>query len=216
MKKLLLILFVLLIFVTGCTKIDMDNKDTIVESIKKNNTLKNVNFEGYSYYIPRGLKLLEKTEYNAYLMDKENNKYYIYVDVVSRYHKIKKVYKVDINAYYSRRLTNGKKFGYVEINRYDDNYFVEAMYNYMKVEVYTKEKDLYDTLKNISLVLSSVKYNDQVLNTIVGENILSYKEENYNIFKTKKKATDFLDYVREYDYEEDESDEDNIKVEVEE
>ena len=216
MKKLLLILFVLLIFVTGCTNIEGHSKDKIVESIKKNNKLKNVNFEGYSYYKPRGLKLLKKTEYNAYLMDKESNKYYIYVDVVSKYHNIKKNYKEDKNAYYSKKITNGKKFGYVEINKYDDNYFVEAMYNYMKIEVYTREKNLTDTLENISLILSSVKYNNKVLNTIVGENILSYKEESYNIFKAKKKRGDFLDYVREYDYEEEESDEDNIKVEVEE
>ena len=216
MKKLLLILFVLLIFVTGCTNITENSEDKIVESIKKNNRLKNVNFEGYSYYIPRGLRLLNKTEYNAYLMDKNNNKYYIYVDVISKYHKIKKTYKEDTMAYYSKRITNGSKFGYLEINGQDDKYFVEAMYNYMKIEVYTDDKDLNDTLNNIGLVLSSVKYNDRVLNTIVGENILSYKEENYNIFKTKKKTGDFLDYVREYDYEEEENDEDNIKVEVEE
>ena len=50
----------------------------------------------------------------------------------------------------------------------------------------------------------------------VGENILSYKEESYNIFKTKEKTSDFLDYVKEYDnYDQEKKDEDNLKIDEE-
>ena len=88
------------------------------------------------------------------------------------------------------------------------------MYNYTKIEAYVKEKNLDDALTNICTILSSVKYNDKVLATTVGENELSYKEETFNIFKTKKKATDFLDYVKEYDnVSKDKKDEYNLKIE---
>ena len=216
MKKLIVLLSILLVFVTGCTNVNTYDIDTIIEKVmKKNNTLKNVSNEGYSYYIPRGYKFLNKTEYNAYLIDQYNNKFYLYVDVVSKYHNIKKKYKVNKNAYYSKEIKTKDKFGYLEINEYDNNYFIEAMYNYMKIEAYVEKDNLNNTLTDISLILSSVKYNDKILDTIVGENKLNYKEENYSIFETKKKDSDFLDYVKEYDYEESEIDEDNIKVEEE-
>ena len=216
MKKLIVLLSILLVFVTGCTNVNTYDIDTIIEKVmKKNNTLKNVSNEGYSYYIPRGYKFLNKTEYNAYLIDQYNNKFYLYVDVVSKYHNIKKKYKVNKNAYYSKEIKTKDKFGYLEINEYDNNYFIEAMYNYMKIEAYVEKDKLNNTLTDISLILSSVKYNDKILDTIVGENKLNYKEENYSIFETKKKDSDFLDYVKEYDYEESEIDEDNIKVEEE-
>lgn len=138
----------------------------------------------------------------------------MYTDVVSYYHKIEKTYKENADAYYSKTINNKDKFGYIEINKEDTYYFIELMYNYTKIEAYVKEKNLDDALTNICTILSSVKYNDKVLATTVGENELSYKEETFNIFKTKKKATDFLDYVKEYDnVSKDKKDEDNLKIE---
>lgn len=216
MKKLFVLLGILL-FLTGCSikEISNNNVDEIIDSvIVKNTKLKNVNFDGYSYYIPRGLSFVNKNDYNAVLRDNKNNNYYFYIDAVSYYHKVVKSYKVDNDAFYSREIKNGKKFGYFEINQKNGYYFIEAMYNYMKVEGYVEEDDLYDAVTNISLVLSSIKYNDKVLSTTIGENVLSYKEENYNIFETKKNESDFLNYVKEYDdYVEEEIDEDNLKVE---
>ena len=42
---------------------------------------------------------------------------------------------------------------------------------------------------------------------------MNYKEENYNIFETNKDASNFLDYVKEYDSEETTKDEDSIEIE---
>ena len=83
----------------------------------------------------------------------------------------------------------------------------------MKIEAYILKDSLNDALTDIGLILSSVKYNEKVLDTIVGENILNYKEENYNIFETNKDASNFLDYVKEYDSEETTKDEDSIEIE---
>lgn len=214
MKKLIVLLSILTLSLTGCASLNTNSIDKVIETVmKKNSKLKNVNFEGYSYYVPRGLKFLNKNEYNAYLSDQYNNNYYLYVDVISRYHKVEQKYKVDKKAYYSKEIKTKDKFGYLEINEVKDYYFIEAMLNYTKIEAYVSKDNLTDALTDISSILSSVKYNDKVLDTIVGENILNYKEENYNIFETKKNTSDFLDYVKEYDPEESTTDEDNLEIE---
>ncbi len=218
MKKLLVLLSILTLL-TGCTvtKINKDSIDKVIDSVmKKDKKLKNVHFEGYSYYVPRGIRFVDKKEYNAILKDEYNNNYYLYVDVISYYHKVKEKYKVNKKAYYSKEVKTKNKFGYVEIKEDKTGYLVEAMYNYAKIEAYVEKDSLNDAMTNISMILSSMKYNDKVLSSTVGENILSYKEESYNIFKTKEKTSDFLDYVKEYDnYDQEKKDEDNLKIDEE-
>mgnify|MGYP004524300323 FL=1 len=218
MKKLLVLLSILTLL-TGCTvtKINKDSVDKVIDSVmKKDSKLKNVHFEGYSYYVPRGNRIDDKKEYNAILKDEYNNNYYLYVDVISYYHKVKEKYKVNKKAYYSKEVKTKNKFGYVEIKEDKTGYLVEAMYSYAKIEAYVEKDSLNDAMTNISMILSSMKYNDKVLSSTVGENILSYKEESYNIFKTKEKTSDFLDYVKEYDnYDQEKKDEDNLKIDEE-
>ena len=218
MKKLFVLLSILTLL-TGCTvtKINKDSIDKVIDSVmKKDSKLKNVHFEGYSYYVPRGIRFVDKKEYNAILKDEYNNNYYLYVDVISYYHKVKEKYKVNKKAYYSKEVKTKNKFGYVEIKEDKTGYLVEAMYNYAKIEAYVEKDSLNDAMTNISMILSSMKYNDKVLSSTVGENILSYKEESYNIFKTKEKTSDFLDYVKEYDnYDQEKKDEDNLKIDEE-
>lgn len=217
MKKLFVILIVFTLSLTGCSVVNLNQKDideVIDLVLMKKSSLKNSSFDGYSYYIPRGLYFINKNDYNAVLKDFHNNYYYLYVDVISYHHKIKKAYKIDNDVYFSRKLKNKNKFGYFEINQDENGYFIEAMYNYVKIESYVNEKDLNDAVTNISIVLSSIQYNDKVLDTLVGENKLSYKEEIYNIFDTKKNTSDFLDYIKEYEdaKTDDRPDEDNIKI----
>ena len=61
------------------------------------------------------------------------------------------------------------------------------------------KRDLVTAVNNLCYLVKSVKYNDKVLDSLVGENVLSYKEEDYNIFNSKSDDSDFLDYVKEYD-----------------
>ncbi len=202
MKKIVVLLFSLIILVSGCSirsLSDSSINSNIDKILSDNSKLYNVNFEGYKYYVPRGLKFLKKNEYNALLEDKNNNKYYFYVDVISYYHKTKLKYKVDKKAYYSRKLNYNKKKGYIEINKVGKKYFVECVFNYSKVEVLVSKKDLVTAVNNLCYLVKSVKYNDKVLDSLVGENVLSYKEEDYNIFNSKSDDGDFLDYVKEYD-----------------
>ena len=217
MRKILIVLLTVVVFTTGCSITRTDNKDIgqILDIyLKDKHSLTNTVFDGYSYYLPRGLKILDKDEYNTLFTDENNYRYYMYVDVVSFYNKVEYEYEVNKSSYYSKRLKYNKKEGYIEINKNDDKYFVEVMFNYAKIEVYIDKKDMNDVITNIASVLSTLKYNRKVLSTIIGENALNYKEETFNIFETKnKKNTNFLDYVKEYDKVDDEEiDEDNVEI----
>lgn len=201
----------------------MKDYDSLINQVLfQENHLKNQVFEGYSYYIPYGLKFVNREEYNALLSDCDNHSYYIYVDVVSYYHQVEQSYKENSKVYYSRKLQNKEKTknGYLEIRQIKNKYFVEAVYNYVKIEVYTDEDHLSDVLVPILEILSSVEYNDKVLETTIGDKVLNYKEESFNIFTTKKTTTNYLDYIEKYDSGQSEKndflDEDMIQMDTDE
>lgn len=206
MKKIALLMLFVLVFITGCGVINVNSIDNIIDDvlIQKNN-LKNISFSGYSYYIPNTLKVVNKNDYNTVLSDEYGNLYYIYVDAIGYFNKSENTYKEDKDSYYSKKIESkdGKKNGYLEINKINGKYFVEAVYNYGKIEVYTKESHINSTVLNICEVLSSLKYNKKVLESLVGDNILNYKEENFNIFTTKKSTSNYLDYIEQYDKSDD-------------
>ena len=205
-KKFIVFTILVLLFTTGCSisVADVNDKEYIINNIllEKNN-LSNTGYKGYELYVPNTLKIMNKSEYNTVLKDEYNNYYYIYVDAVSYLNKSTNTYKEDNNSYYSKKIKSSdeKKDGYIEINEINKKYFVEAVYNYGKIEVYTDKDYLDIVLTNISQVLSSLKYKDKVLEALVGDNVLNYKEESFNIFTTKKNTTNYLDYIKQYDQE---------------
>ena len=218
MKKVIL-LFICILLVTGCTvtKVGNNSIDEVIEfSLNKEISLANTYFKGYKFYVPRGVKILDKNEYNTKLSYKNNN-IYVFVDAISYYHKIEVEISKKEDSYFSKEIDyNGKK-GYIEINKVDDKYFLGIYYNYSKIEAYIKEEDLEDSIMQIGTILSSIKFNDNALETLVGENVLDYKEESFNLFDTKKNSN-FLEYIDEYDnYDESnnkKADEDTIDTEL--
>ena len=221
MKKKFIVLIVLtLLFTTGCSVsiAKVNDRDYIINNIllEKNN-LSNTGYKGYELYVPNTLKIMNKSEYNTVFKDEYNNEYYMYVDAVSYLNKEKNTYKEDSNSYYSKKVKSksSKKDGYIEINKIKDKYFVEAVYNYGKIEVYVDKKYVNTVLVNISQMLSSLRYKDKILEALVGDNVLNYKEESFNIFTTKKSTTNYLDYIKQYDQEYDVKLTDNDKINIE-
>ncbi len=204
MLRKLFLAIIIIILITGCSveRLDISSYDNIVDNILlKSRKLQNSVSQGYSYYIPRGLVIVNTDENNIVLKDKNNNSYFLYADVISYYHKVENSYEEDNKSYYSRKIVNKdvKKSGYLEINEINGKFFVEAMYNYAKIEVYATKSDLSDVVINVSEILSSIKYNNKVLRTTIGDKVLDYKEANFNIFTTKKSTTNYLDYIEKYD-----------------
>ena len=198
MKKLIVLLSIVTILVTGCSINKLDNNDigkNMKTLMSEKNKLYNVHYEGYKYYLPKGIGFLDKDDYNAILKDRNNNKYYLYVDVISYYHKVENDYEINNDSYYSKKIDYKNKNGYIQIDEVDDKYFIQFVYNYAKIEAYVDEKDLVDVVTNMCIILRSISYNDVVLESLIGENKINYKEEDYTLFKADSSKESFLDVV---------------------
>ena len=201
MKKVLCLLATVLLL-CGCSKINDKNYDELINSVVASNyKIENTYRTGYKYYTPTNMDILNTLDYNETLAD-DNYKYYFYVDVVSYYNRVIEKFKEDDKAVYSKSINYEDKYGYIEINKWKNGkYLLEIMYNYAKIEVIVDEKNIKSAITNSMVVLSSVKYNNNLLESIVGENVLTAKEIEFNIFETKKNESNFLKVSEEDVYE---------------
>lgn len=218
MKKLAVLLSAIVVLMTGCTINKLSDNDIsenidIIMSEKTN--LHNVHYDGYKYYLPKGISFVTKDSFNAVLKDGYNNRYYLYVDAISYYHKIKNTYEKDYDMYLSEKLKYNKKNGYIQIEEIDNKYFIQYVFNYVKLEAYVNKDDLNNVIINMSYILRSVKYNDKVLESLVGENVLDYKEEDYSLFKADSSKESFLDVVEREETEKYKEDMEDEKIDLE-
>ena len=194
MKRFFLLLSILLL--TGCVSIYKSDYDTIIDDVvSSKSTIYNTYRKGYKFYLPKGMQIQDSTEYNE-IITSGGNTYYLYIDVISYLEKREDIYKKRVdNVVYDRSISSDKKSGYLEIINRDDKYLVEIIYNYAKIEVIVREEDLKGAVANAMVVLSSIYYNDNVLSNVSRENVLSYNEENIDIFNTEgKEESHFLTY----------------------
>ena len=201
MKKILLI--ICLLFITGCSDIRKQSYDDIINNIATRANKDNVYRTGYSYYLPRGMQVADSTLYNEAITD-ARYKYYLYVDIVSYYKKVTKDYSVNNNALVSKKLEYDGKFGYVEVNLLkNDKYLVEIMYNYAKIEVIVDKSNLNEAMLSIINILKSVEYNDSIIANLMGDDVLNFSEEEFNIFNTKGSESNYLTVDKDASKEED-------------
>src|SRR5574344_319439 len=194
MKKKIILIIALLLIVTGCTKInDLNYNDIISSVVTSKYNLANQFRTGYKYYLPNGMSSIDSKDFNETLSSGDI-KYYLYVDVVSYYNRVVEEYQTDENAYYSNKINYEDKYGYLEVNKQDNNkYFIEIMYNYAKIELIVDENKINEGITNAIIILTCMDYNNNVLANIVGDNVLQFNEEEFNIFQAKKQESDFLD-----------------------
>ena len=221
MKKVVVLLICVLLL-TGCSIKRLDNNNISI-NIKKLLSLKvnlhNVYFEGYKYYVPHGLKFNLKEEYNALLSDKYNNKYYLFIDAIAFYYKYEYITTQDNNVHYFENLDYNNKKGYIKIEVVENNKnmkYVTMVYNYAKIESLVEEKNLNYAVSNMCYILRSIKFNRKILKSLIGNDKLNYKEEDYKLFKEDSSKQNFLDVVSKY---EDESYKDTLedeKINIEE
>ena len=200
MKKVISLALSLLV-ITGCSisKVNDDSFDNVINSILyKDTELFNVSFDGYKFYLPRSTTVEEKREYNLEIKDKKNT-YYLYISPVEYYYKTKVNHTEDKNIFYSKNLNFKDNTGYIDITKIDNRYFLEVVYNYAKIETYVSENNLNDALLNICSILSTIKFNDSVINYKLSNNGFDLATEEFSIFKSKKTDDNFLKYVEEYD-----------------
>ena len=210
-KKNIMLLVIMLLIFSSCSIKNINNYDVneiIKEVLDSNIKVTNEVHSGYKYYLPRGCKLLDNNGYNSEILFKKDE-LYLFVDVVSYYHKASINYEEKDNLFFSKKISYNDYEGYIEIDKKDNNYYLEMVYNYSKIESFVSEANLKDAIYNAITILSSVTYNDNILSTLIGENQLNYKEEKFSLFDSQREEGNFLDYVEEYDiYEEDKKDKD--------
>ena len=197
MKRLFILLSITFLL-TGCS-VSRLYPDHIDDSLKillgEKNSVYNTYYEGYKYYLPKGIRIMNKEDYNALLKDSHGNRYYLYVDVISYFYKSVNDYVVSEDSYYSKKLNFNKKTGYLQIDRIDSKYFIQYVFNYVKIEAYVDKKDLDESIWYMSSILGTIKFNDTILESLIGENALDYKEEDYTLFKADSSKESFLDVV---------------------
>lgn len=203
MKKIFLCLL-LLLFCNGCANIyHLDYNQIINESLKSNYHITNENRKGYLFYLPKGMRIIKQTGTNE-IFSKENDNYYLYVDLVSYYNKVSNNYEEKNNVVFSKNIKNDDKFGYVEVKKTtNEKYFIEIMYNYAKIEVIVSEDNIKEALSYSIAILTSINYQDTVLKSLMEENSLKSSEVSYNIFETADTESSYLQIAEEYgQYEE--------------
>ncbi len=186
MKKIIILL--LCLFATGCTVVRIDTKsiDNILSVVlSKENKLYNHVGKGYKYYIPRGVSYIDTDEFNDKLYS-NGIYYYLYIDAVAYYYQTELNYQEKEDIYYSKKITGeGGKEGYLEIIEQNDKYRIEFMYNYAKIEALVKEDEIENVVLNASYILSTIKYNDDVIELMLQANYFTNQEEKYDVFSSK-------------------------------
>lgn len=194
-KKIMILLLVLL--VTGCSvvRIDTKNIDNVLNVIlTKDNELYNQIGQGYKYYLPGGVSYIESDDLNDILYC-NGVYYYLYVDAVSYYHKVKIDYKGNKDSYYFKSLSKEDGFkhdGYIEITEKDNLYYLKFIYNYAKIEAIVKKENINETVLNASYILSTIKYNYDIVKLMLNDDYFTNKTGKYNDYNTKEDSGKFV------------------------
>ncbi len=207
MKKIMILFCITVLFVTGCSVYHFEDQSfekNIDYLLSQKSSIYNVRYDGYKYYLPKGLSFLMKDDYNALICDQDNNHYYLFVDAISYYHKVENDYQENTNSYYSKKIEYKKKNGYLQIDedKENDKYFIQFVYNYVKIEAYIPKEDLVPALNNMCYILRSVTFNNSVLESLIGENVLNYQEEDYSLFKADSSKESYMDVAKRNENEE--------------
>ncbi len=200
MKKILVTLLVSLCFVSGCsvTKVSNSSLSDIFQTILyADSTISNIYMEGYELYLPQGVKVVDKKDFNLKIKD-NNNYYYLYIDTIAYHYQVDNSFVPSTSHFYSQKLMSNGKIGYVDIVDKDNYYYVVLMYNYAKIESFIRKSDFNSVMMNMAAILASIKYNDNVITGFIGDNKTVTQEERFDIFDSNIENDNFLKYESEY------------------
>lgn len=196
MRKMILI-FTLFLLLTGCSivRIDTSSIDNILNVIlTKDNKLYNQVGQGYKYYLPGGVTYIDSDDLNDILYC-DGTYYYLYIDTIGYFYKNNVKYKENSKAYYSKLISKDDGFkssGYVEIQKKDDLYYLEFVYNHAKIETMVEFDDLNGAVLNASYILSTIKYNNDIIKLMLDDDYFTNKTGKYNNYNSKEVSEKFV------------------------
>ena len=198
-RKKVMLLIIIALLLTGCTKID-NNIDNIISAtmMKEINNVNTVS-TGYELYIPMGVIQLVDNEYNQKFKIRDTH-VYLYVDTISYYYKNNLNYKNEESYnYYYKEININNKTGYIGINKLDDNsFFVMIVYNYSKVEFYASEEDMPVILADSLIIVNNIRYNDNLIKIELDKTASEGREVKYELDKPDSSESTFSQYLQEY------------------
>ena len=59
--------------------------------------------------------------------------------------------------------------------------YIDIEYNFGKIEAYSNKENLNGTVINSLNILKTIKFNDAVLDSLIGDNKIEYKEEKFDL-----------------------------------
>ncbi len=195
MKKIILAL-ICIFLLCGCSivRIDTSNIDNIINVIlSKDNKLYNQVGQGYKYYLPGGVTYIESDNLNDILYC-NGVYYYLNIDVIDYYYNKSVDYKEKNNLYYSKLIDkkDGYKYsGYLEIELVDSKYRVEFSYNHAKIEAVVDKNELNNVILNSSYILSTIKYNPNIIKLMLDGDYFKNKTGKYNDYNSKTNEEKF-------------------------
>lgn len=195
-KNLIPLLMILLI--TGCSKIDSNSTDYInlVNNVLSYNEKEvNTNSNGYKYYKPIGVTTLYDGELNKEFKV-DNTSILLYVDIISYYYK--NSLNFENSSLKSSYYFSSFDVGYIYIDKLEEDYYLEIVYNYAKIEAYVEEDDLVDIINYSTIILNSIVYNDTLISNMVENGISFGGEITYEIDKPSDSNSRFNEYLQEY------------------
>ena len=199
MKKIL-ILIVLLIFTSGCLYIqDADVEEIIYQVQNSPLTLSNQIRSGYRYQLPQGMQVLSVNQHNE-IIKARGFRFFLYIDFVSYYNQTPFVYELSEVSYISKNITFNDIPGYLEVNVKEGKYLIEIMFNYAKIEVIVDRRYLNEAIANALIILSTIRFNDDIVSSMMSDNMQIFGEEQFNIFETNRGESNFLQHLEDYDY----------------
>ncbi len=199
MQKKYIFLIILMIFcLTGCSSkkmSDMTPEEALSLGITSNSELYNTNNIGFRYYLPRGFTLEENRD-NIQILKSDGIEYFLNVDLVSYYNKTEITRdENNTNIYKYIPITANNKSGFLEITQNNDYFLIKMVYNYAIIEAQVKESQINNSIMNMGYIVSSIKYNDSIINNKFGEDVLELKESVYKIFAPAEKKTETKTYA---------------------
>lgn len=197
MRKRLVLIFCLLLL-SGCKKINEDNNYIErVYNCLNDSYMANEVALGYKYYVPRGVRKLKNYDYNqVFLVD--NFYLYLYVDVVSFFHKKELQLLNKDNKYYYEEFNYGDKKGYILIDDDGEQYYLSIVYNYSKIEGLIPKKKVNKAITLASIILNSIDYNQMVIERILEGDLGQFSEFTYEVDKPEGASSNFSQYLEEY------------------
>ena len=202
MKKLVFFVVIALIL-TGCTKVTDDLDNVVQATMTEENLAVNIVSTGYELYIPAGVLHITDNDYNQ-KFEIKNRYVYLYVDTISYFYKNTLNYKSNSDySYYYKKLQLNDKVGYIGVNKIDDdNYYCEIVYNYSKIEFYSKLEDLPVIMANSLIIQNSIKFNDNLISMELGNKSNENGNIKYELDKPDDSESTFSRYLQEYVTEE--------------